>query len=344
MTDARFSFAGLSASRAQRALFEHALTLLVRQHGATGAQAEAAARELASWRAQSPAHETACLAAQAAWARTDASALRESFDLPPAALACGQHTRRQFTKLLGLGGLVLVAGGVGRWWWLQPEFSVLASTGQGQVESRTLPDGSRIHLAARSALRIAHYRDRRQAELLAGEARFDVTPDPRRPFEVSSRHGRVRVLGTSFSVRVFDDGLRVAVASGRVAVWRGGQTDDAPADAELGTGDAVCVTSVGELRRSRVAPDEVGAWRHGWLVFDGAPLDQAVQRWNDYLAQPLAIERDPALAEMRLTGSFPIDQPAAFLAALPRIHPVEIVALGERGVLIRRQQGRSDEK
>lgn len=343
MTDPQPALTSSPVEQPPAALFEHALILLVRQHGGTAAQAEAAAGELAGWRRQSPAHEAACLAAQAAWADTDASVLRETFALPPSAQQ-RQHQRRRLTQLLGLGGLALVSGGFGHWWWRQASFSLLASTGQGQIDTRALPDGSQVHLAARSSLRIDYHRDRRLAELLAGEVRFDVTPDARRPFEVHSRHGRVRVLGTAFSVRLLDDGLRVAVASGRVAVWRAGHGHDAPADMELGAGDAVCVGLDGQVRRGHVAAEDVGAWRQGWLVFDGAPLDQVVQRWNDYLGTPLTMARDPALAGMRLTGSFPVDQPQAFLEMLPRTHPVDIVALGDGGVLIRRRRAPPAEK
>ncbi|WP_184415089.1 FecR family protein [Rhodocyclus tenuis] len=314
-------------------LFKHALLLVVRQHGAAPAAAADAARELAAWRQRDPAHESACQAALAAWQQTDARMLRDEFALPPSPGERKRQTRRRLTALLGFGGLALLTGHL----WLEPSFTLRASTGQARIETHVLPDDSRLDLAPRSDVAISYYRNRRLANLLAGEVRFDVAPDAQRPFEIETRHGRARVLGTAFSVRVLDDGLRVAVAHGRVAVWRAGQPADARPDTELGAGDAVFVTSTGELQHSRVAPDDIGAWRQGWLVFDGIPLDQAVERWNDYLSTPLAIEQRSALANMRLTGSFPIDNPLAFLEALPRIHPVEVVAQGDGHYLIRQR-------
>lgn len=319
---------GKATDAAQQRLFEQALLLVVRRHGGSPAEAAAAARELADWESRDAAHADACRAALDAWQRTDAAALRDAFALPPSADARQRRTRRRLTALLGFGGLALLSAGVGRWYWQQPSFTLVARTGQGQIDSRELPDGSRIDLAARSEIAVAYHRQRRLAHLAAGEVRFDVAPDARRPFEIDTRHGRVHVLGTAFSVRVQDDGLRVAVARGRVAVWRAGQPPDAAPDSELAAGDAVFVPVDGEARRSRIAPDEVGAWRQGWLVFDGMPLDLAVDRWNDYLATPLTIAHRPALARLRLTGSFPIGNPLAFLETLPRTHPVEVVAQG----------------
>jgi transmembrane sensor len=206
-----------------------------------------------------------------AWQQTDASTLRSESSLPPSATSQKRQTRRRLIALL-------------------------ASTGQAQIETHELPDGSRLGLAARSEVAIAYHRDRRLANLVAGEVRFDVKPDAQRPFEIETPHGRVRVLGTAFSVRLLEDGLRVAVARGRV-----------------------------------------GAWRQGWLVFEGIPLDKAIDSWNDYLANPLEMERRSGLANMRLTGSFPIDNPLAFLEALPRTHPVEVIAHGNGRFLIRQR-------
>ncbi|WP_234086855.1 FecR family protein [Azonexus sp. R2A61] len=320
---------------ARQRLFEQALLLVVRRHGGSPPDAAAAAGELADWETRGGAHAEASRAAQDAWRQTDARRLRDEFALPPSAAERKRQTRRRLSALLGFGALALATGGVGRWYWQRPTFTLVASTGRGEIATHELPDGSRIDLAARSEVAIAYHRDRRLAHLSAGEVRFDVAPDPQHPFEIETPLGRVRVLGTAFSVRLNDNGLRVAVAHGRVAVWRAGQPADALPDTELGAGDAVYMPRNGELRHSRVAPDDVGAWRRGWLVFDGMPVDKAVERWNDYLATPIDIEPQRALHRMTLTGSFPIDNPQAFLETLPRIHPVNVVPLGNGHFVIR---------
>jgi len=328
-----------TTAHVDRQLFEQALLLVVRQHGGSPDEAAAAARELADWEKRDALHANASRTAQEAWLQTDAQALRDQFALPLPASERKRQTRRRLTALLGVGGLTVLAGGLGHWYWQQPSFTLLARTGRGQIESHALPDGSRVDLAARSEVAIAYHRDRRLANLAAGEVRFDVMPDSQHPFEIETRHGRVRVLGTSFSVRVLDDGLRVAVAQGRVAVWRGGQPATALPDVELGQGEAIFVATDGKLHHSHVVPDDVGAWRQGWLVFDNIPLDKVVDRWNDYLAIPLEMEQRQALADMHLTGSFPLDNPVAFLETLPRTHPVNVVRQGGGRFLVRLRPG-----
>lgn len=56
---------------------------------------------------------------------------------------------------------------------------------------------------------------------LTGEAFFDVVKDPGRPFYVYSNNVTTKVLGTSFTVKAFDDNrtIEVAVKTGCVSVY-----------------------------------------------------------------------------------------------------------------------------
>lgn len=330
-------------SDAARRLFEQALLLVVRRDGGAPDESAAAARELSDWESRDTEHASACRAALNAWQNTDVRILRDEFALPALVAGRKRKVRRRLAALLGLGGLAVASGGIGLRYWQQPSFTLVARTGQGQIETHTLPDGSRIDLAPHTGIAVAWHRNRRLVSLAAGAARFDVAPDAKRPFEIETKYGRIRVLGTAFAVDVRDEGLHVAVAHGRVAVWQAGRPWEALPDAGLGAGDAVSVHGTGMLRHYRVLPEAVGAWRQGWLVFEGTPLDRAVARWNDYLAAPLDIGSSQILHRMRLTGSFPAGNPQTFLETLPRTHPVEVIPRGYGRFLIR-PRGRADGK
>ena len=300
-----------------RRLVEHALSLIGRQQHGTPEQAAAARDELVRWRQADPAHAAAAQTAQDYWQATEASALRGDVALPPDRAAHRSQARRRALTLLGLGGLAAALAGGGRWAWLQPTAQFALRTGHGQRQGLDLPDGSRIDLAAHSAGQVRYHRDRRVCVLQAGEIRLDVRHDPARPFVVETAFGRVEVLGTLFSVSVRDDRLRVAVARGRVAVSAG----QAP-QTVLEAGEALAIGRAGLAERTRVRAESVGAWRDGWLVFQATPLPEVVARWNDYLAQPLRLADDAALHSLRLTGSFPLRDPAAFVDNLPQMLPL----------------------
>ena len=69
---------------------------------------------------------------------------------------------------------------------------------------------------------------------LEGEAYFEVTHNPRRPFVVEFEGGEIQVLGTSFNVKAYggDDIVAVTLDEGRVALddRRGGRFELSPSE------------------------------------------------------------------------------------------------------------------
>ncbi len=311
------------SARASRKLLDYALLLVARQHGGDAATAAFARDEFARWRSTAPAHEMAAQAALRGWAATDARALQDSVPMPARARA--EPTRRRVVATLGVTGLLAALGGTGRWLWQQPLQQLALKTGRGQLLSRPLQDGSQLDLAPLTAARATLYRDRREVTLAEGEIRFNVAHDADKPFVVQTAWGHVRVLGTVFSVDVRQHYMDVAVAEGRVAVWATRQrVSDAPPDEHLSAGQSLRVYADGRLARREVKPEDVAAWRQGWLVFDQTPLPEAVARWNDYLAQPIVLADDAALEALRITGSFRVREPESFVASLPKVLPVGV--------------------
>nr|WP_262905313.1 FecR family protein [Hymenobacter nitidus] len=102
-----------------------------------------------------------------------------------------------------------------------------------QVQYFRLPDSSRISLHPGSSLRYrtALAGPRREVHL-EGEAFFEVSKNPRRPFLVFTKQVVTTVLGTSFRVKAAaGQDASVAVLEGKVAVQarEGAQLDASPA-------------------------------------------------------------------------------------------------------------------
>ncbi|MHC9083449.1 FecR family protein [Luteimonas sp. RIT-PG2_3] len=320
------------------ALIEQALTLIARQRGGDAATAREVGVQARAWRDADPQHEAAWHAADRLWRASDPEYWDMRMALPPSS-----ERRRRQRIVAGLGIAAALASGALVLWlqWQQPlSESSLATTVEPSLD-HALPDGTRLSLDARSRTQVAYYRDYRQVRLERGGAYLDVRPDPQRPFIVETPAGRVRVLGTAFDVRLDGDALHVAVAHGRVEVCPGAGLDLA-ADEPCPTDRAIAVLpgqklAVGQgraVRLGRLPADDVGAWRQGWLVFDDTPLPDVIARWNAYLPQPLELAPTPALQALRLTGSFPLDDPAAFVDALPQALPVQLVRDGNGSVRV----------
>jgi len=85
-----------------------------------------------------------------------------------------------------------------------------------------LPDSSVVILTANSILKIDDAFDIKDRKvILQGEAFFEVTHDPQKPFYVHAGEVVTKVLGTSFVVRAFDntDSITVSVRTGKVSVF-----------------------------------------------------------------------------------------------------------------------------
>ncbi|WP_162915605.1 FecR family protein [Paraflavitalea soli] len=86
-----------------------------------------------------------------------------------------------------------------------------------------LPDGSSLALAPGSRIGYANHFDSSPTRdvYLSGEAFFEVTKNPDRPFRVFANEIVTKVLGTSFTVRSFenDTTIQVIVRTGKVTVY-----------------------------------------------------------------------------------------------------------------------------
>jgi transmembrane sensor len=159
-----------------------------------------------------------------------------------------------------------------------------------------LSDGTRIHLAPASRLRVAaNFGDARRDVYLDGEGYFEVVHDATRPFSVFARNDTARDLGTAFAVRNYsdDDAVQVIVRSGAVNLSRVGR---------LGAGDVGRLGANGTTSLTHgVKVDSLLAWLEGRLVFRDASLSSVLRelrRWHDTDVQ-LA---DSALGTLPFTG------------------------------------------
>ena len=148
---------------------------------------------------------------------------------PARPLPAPRYRRRAW--LVAAAMVLLLALGVGLlpYWTRQraagPASLATVRSGAGQIRKVVLPDSSLVWLKGRSELRYprsftAHERN----VVLTGEALFEVTKNPQRPFQVRVGRYTTQVLGTSFNIRQKADGqdFDLVVLTGRVRVLADG--------------------------------------------------------------------------------------------------------------------------
>lgn len=295
-----------------------ALGWLTRIH-ARPAEAQGAAFK--RWLLADPAHREAYAQAQALWRLTEGPAMRlaeEQHDSLAPYLAALRSPRRNPWKrsaaLAAAACLVLALGSAAGWQphaWLQ---DLRADHHSGErITQVTLADQSRLTLDADSAVSVDFDHGERRVRLLRGAAFFEVSHTGA-PFLVNAGGGEVRVLGTQFEVRGQGDGAQVTVRNGRVAVTAapGQAARELIANQRLAYAEGVA----GDVQA--VDSDSRLAWRQGWLNYYQVPLAEVVEDLGRYYPGRIVL-LDGELAQRKVSGSFPVDEPLAALDSLGKV-------------------------
>jgi transmembrane sensor len=208
-------------------------------------------------------------------------------------------------------------------------------TAKGENRMLNLADGSRIHLNSASRLTVRLERKARYVDLAEGEAAFDVSHDPARPFLIAAGERNIRVVGTEFDVLRHDGRLKVTVRRGVVSVER----SDAGAGVKpvlLRAGDQL-EHEAGETTSTlrKVDPEAVFAWRTGSLVYRNQSLGEVVDDLNRYFVTPLRVP-GPA-GKLRFSGVLKIDSEEAVVDRLQAFLPV-VAERGPDGLTLKMRQ------
>ncbi|MBS0364829.1 MAG: FecR domain-containing protein [Proteobacteria bacterium] len=256
-------------------------------------------------------------------------------------------------------GLTAALTVLGLWLALAP---AQYTTGIAEVRNIRLSDGSDVTMGAHSALAVAFRPHERRVTLSRGVAFFSVAKNPSRPFIVSVGDKEVRVVGTKFEIRRYPESVRVAVVEGTVEVrqvpehsdgtagdaravrpghhvestatvtMRDGAAitptvltpDDSGSERILTPGQEVITGLTGVIPPPQVMPGgQPAAWRYGRLVYVDTPLKDVIADANRYSREPIRIT-DPAVANMRVSVTYPSDRIEEMLSALSRTLSLDI--------------------
>ncbi|ABC21685.1 putative FecR [Rhodospirillum rubrum F11] len=286
-------------------VLEQASDWVFRQQGALGEPPPRA--DFEAWLAADPRHGEAWRLACATWGAT--GALAPVFAAPPRPLCRPPRRKRPSKPLVALALAACLAAFVVlsplRLLWQADHL-----TGSGESATVSLRDGSRVALAADSALSTRISEAGRAVTLLKGQAFFQVAPDRTRPFVVSGGGVSVTVTGTAFDVALDDGRVTVAVAEGGVRVDYQGRSE------RLVPGEKVSVDpAMGEIRRAAVDPADVAAWRQGRLVSDNQRLSAVIEALRRQYSGVIVLT-DAALGETPVTGVYDLEDPERALRAL----------------------------
>jgi transmembrane sensor len=182
---------------------------------------------------------------------------------------------------------------------LQPVALVSEQTSRGVKSIIELPDGTRVHLNSQSSISYApNFPGNVREVVLTGEAYFDVTHNPDKPFIVRTSGTATQVLGTSFNVKSTNEKIEVTLVNGRVNVTIGDQSSLLEPNQQ-----AVISTSANTIAKKNVDVSKYIGWKDNILYLEGVKLKDAVTTLEQWYNVDINIA-SPAIKNCVITAKY----------------------------------------
>lgn len=259
-----------------------------------------------------------------AWSR--AQLLQTKLGGLPPSLAMSALDRPSSTeRRAALGKLAMILAILPAGWggWKLAEFQQWSAdyrTDVGQQRELTLADGSKITLNTDTSIDVLFDANQRLIHLREGEilvqTAADISPLAR-PFLISTRKGRMQALGTRFTVRELQSRTHLAVLEGAVKVELADNRQTTPLIVNAGQRTDFSSSTFGQVS---AADRYVGAWAQGMLMADKMRLADFVDELTRYRRG--FVRLDPAIADLRISGAYPISDSHRTLNMLAQTYPI----------------------
>ncbi|GAB3899024.1 FecR domain-containing protein [Larkinella knui] len=156
---------------------------------------------------------------------------------------------------------------------------------RGKRKNLRLSDGSLVKLNSDTKLRFPKAFDHTvRTVYLQGEAFFNVERDESKPFVISAGDLKIKVLGTSFNVKNYNDEneVEITVRSGRVSVNL--NSNSSTPIILIKDQKLIYNKASGEFKITDVNAAQESSWVNGSLQFNNTPMlsvERAIEKWYD---------------------------------------------------------------
>lgn len=197
-----------------------------------------------------------------------------------------------------------------------------ARTARGSFIAITLPDNTKVWLNADASLRFpVRFTGTERRVELTGEAYFEVAKQPAKPFTVATSDAEIRVLGTHFNVRSYNnEEVKTTLLEGRVEV----KALDKNSKIILKPAQQATVSeNRSGIEVQEVETEPVVAWKNGLFDFKAMPLKDILQEVRRWYPDVEAIEMSKPSDERfsaTVSRKLPLSKLLEILEATDRVH------------------------
>lgn len=277
--------------------------LLARYFNGTASKADL--KEVAQWLKEDAAHESELKQLDKVW--ISGQSQKQSFDTNKAWQKVASQTIQVPTK--NKANIFKIAAGFAAifaigslLWFLTSSSTVEMLSYQTTNESKeiTLPDGSKVTLNAYSSLQFPEkFTEDKRSVSMIGEAFFEVTKNPAKPFIIDINTTEVTVLGTSFNINSRDTATVVSVKTGKVkfGIKKGLQVE------LIKDQEAKYIARKDSITPTVTVDPNVFAFKTQMFYFENTALENVIERLSKAYHVNIKLD-DKSWANYNLTATF----------------------------------------
>jgi len=200
----------------------------------------------------------------------------------------------------------------------------------GQKSKVILADGTQVWLNSGSTLSVSMDRNNQRKVQLTGEAFFDVTKDRKIPFFVETKNYSVKVYGTQFNVRAYNDqnDSETILKEGSVSIFTNSKTE-----IKMAPGQRFMLDSEKKQTLSEVNPDLYLSWKDNVLKIDNEKLQDLVVRMEHWYGIKIQIVDYDRVKNLKYTLTIKTESLREMLNLMNYVTPLRYKIEGERVIL-----------
>ena len=264
--------------------------------------------DVLSFRSQSVEHDNYFLEIEKVWSNSAKSSVLETIDVKNSTKrfrkSLSQSTRNSKNNwyLLSRVAAVFALALFGLWLYKlnSDEFYIIRVTQQHQIDTVSLPDGSKVILSENSGLKYSNKfnKDQRDIYLTKGKAFFKIKKDPDHPFKVKMGESEVLVVGTSFNLSLTTQKIDLDVKTGKVVF----SPNKNGASSILTKGQALTYHIQRKEMTMRLSQN-ADSWLTKELVFVDTPLEEVCKQLSAYYKINISLKENKG-ANKKLNATF----------------------------------------
>lgn len=200
----------------------------------------------------------------------------------------------------------------------------------GQKSKVILSDGTQVWLNSGSTLSVSMDNGNRRKVQLTGEAYFDVTKDKKVPFLVETKDYSVKVYGTQFNVRAYNDQneSETILKEGSVSILTNSKEE-----IKMTPSQRFFLDSVKKHTISEVNPDLYLSWKDNVLKINNEKLQDLVIRMEHWYGVKIQIDDYERVKDLKYTLTIKTESLREMLDLMNYATPISYKIEGENVIL-----------